>query len=149
MRRLSKKQNNSGFTIVELLLILAIVAIMSAATTPFMSRIVSQNNMDVTVDNIISSLRKAQSYSVNGRDGSSWGVCIYNSSVIRMFSGTCGSPTHSEDFSIPSSIDVTGFSEVTFSKLRGDASSTQTITITSPLETMTIDINAVGVLDIN
>lgn len=139
---------NRGVTLIELLMIVAFISVIAATSSPFLGRFVTQNYLDSSVDRVVSTLRKAQSYSMDGKDNETWGACI-NGSNIRLFTGTCGSPTFSEDFSFPSSVSITGFSTVTFSKTRGEPTSSLSITVSASVGSKTIDLNSAGEIDIN
>lgn len=137
-----------GVTFLELLIVIAIIAILGAATSPFIAGFFIQSNVDTTADKVISTIRKAQSYSIDAKNGATWEVCVSGSN-IRLFTGTCGSPTFNEDFAFPSSVSVSGLSTITLNK-RGEPSSNLTITISAATTgTRTISINSAGRISIN
>jgi type II secretory pathway pseudopilin PulG len=142
------KNTLRGITIIEMLLVVAFVAIIGASASPFISRFVSQNNLETVSDKVVSSLRKAQSYSFEGKNAAVWGVCVSGSN-IRLFTGTCGAPTFSEDFSFPASVSITGLSTITFSNLRGEPSSALSVTISNIAGSQTVTLNLGGGVDIN
>lgn len=133
----------SGLTLIELLLVIAIILILSAATTPFLSQFLLRHNYSSTVNNLLSTIRKAQSYSLSGKNNTLWGVCL-NGNNIRLFTGSCNSPTFSQDVSYPANITISGLSATTFSLLRGEPNTAQTISVTSSLNSTTVIINAAG-----
>lgn len=137
-----------GFTIIELLIVMAIIAALAVATVPFLSSFYIKTNLDTTRDVLVSSVRKAQSYAMDGKDGSVWGICL-SGSAIRVFEGTCGAPTIKEDYSVPGNISVSGLSVTTFSSTRGEPSATFSATLSSGVDTHNIQINAAGLLTIN
>ena len=138
---------SAGITLIELLLVIALIALIGAATTPFLSRFVLQTNHDTTIDNLISSIRKAQTYAMDGKNGETWGVCN-TSGMIRFYSGSCGSPTYQENFSIPGSISLSGLSDTTFNQ-RGEPSGTLSISISSDIDNNTVVINSAGGITVN
>lgn len=144
---LSAAKGTQGVTLIELLLVLSIIAVLGTATTPFLSRFVTANNLDTTRDNVIGTIRKAQQYAMDGKNDATWGACVTGTN-IRLFQGTCTTPTFSEDFSIPTSVTVSGFAETTFSK-RGEPSGAVTITISSATGSHTVSINAAGGITVN
>ena len=135
-------------TIVEVILVVAIVTIIGASTTPFISNFIARNNHETTVDKLVSSIRKAQNYSMNGRDGVIWGICLSGNN-IRLYRGSCVSPTFSENFSVPGTVTLTGLNDTTFSSLRGEPNGSLNITITSNLGSNTIIVNSAGGIDVN
>lgn len=139
---------HSGVTYIELLIVIAIVAILGAAISPFFFRFILQNNLQATVDRVISTIRKAQNYAMDGKNNEVWGVCE-TGGKIRLFSGSCSTPSFSEDFDIPGNIPITGFTETTFSKLRGEPSGVLNITISTDIDTRVVNVNAAGGMEIN
>lgn len=137
----------SGFTLVELILVVAIIAIVAASGAPFLARFMVVNNLENAVDRTVGSLRKAQAYAMDNKNDAVWGVCV-NSGRIRLFRGTCTTPTHSEDFNLEG-VSISGFTEVTFTNERGEPSSAVTITLTNQLGTRTITMNSTGGMNIN
>ena len=137
-----------GLTLIEIIMVIAIIVILGAATTPFLSSFVLRNNTETSQDKVISSIRKAQNYAMNGKSNATWGVCISSNSV-RMYSGSCSSPTTSEDFDIPSTVTITNLNDTTFSKRRGEPSAAMSVTVSSSIETKTITVNTAGGMEIN
>lgn len=136
-----------GFTLIELLLVIAIVAILGAATTPFLSRFVLQTNFDSSEEKVISTIRKAQEYAMDGKNGETWGVCLSGNS-LRLYSGSCANPTISENFTIPTTVNISGFSDTTFNT-RGEPSGSLSITVSTSLESSEILLNSAGGLNVN
>ena len=137
-----------GYTVVELLLVIAIVLVLGAAAAPFLSRFYLQVNLDTTEQMLVSSIRKAQDYSMDGKTGSVWGICL-NGSAIRIYTGTCASPIIHEDYSVPSTVTVSGLSTITFSTGRGEPSATISAVVSSQIGSHTVQINTAGGLTIN
>jgi len=143
----SDRDKKGGFTLVEVLLVVGLVSILGATASPFLSRFVLQVNFDAAVDKIISSIRKSQEYAMDGRSGATWGVCVAGSQ-IRLFSGSCASPTTSENFAFPGTVSISGLGPITFNK-RGEPSATTAITVSTALETKTLRLNNAGGLEEN
>ena len=135
-----------GLTLIELLLVIAIVAILAAASSPFVSRFVLQINLDTTVDKIVGSMRKAQTYAMSGKEGVPWGVCISNGDV-RMYGDSCATPLIKEDIDVPQSISVSGISDTAFNR-RGEPDDPITVTVSSTIESRAIIINRAGGIEI-
>ena len=137
-----------GITIVELILVIAVIVILGTLATPFMSRFVDQNNFEATRDMLIGSLRKAQLNSMNGKNAEIWGVCIIGGQ-IRLYSSSCSAPGISEDYKIPSNVTIGGLSDISFSSLQGTPSVAGAFSIQSETKSSLITINDVGGMDIN
>lgn len=139
-----------GFTIIELMLVVAILGVISSTATPFLSNFLVRNNRHVATDRILSEIYKAQSYAMSGKEvgGSAvWGVCL-TGGVWRMFNGSCLSPNQMENYTIPNGVTVSGVSSVTFNT-RGEPSSTAVITVASGLGNSTITLGTTGMVDVN
>jgi len=134
--------DTKGITFIELILVIALIATIGAAATPFLSRFVLQANFDSVVDKTTASLRKAQSYAMDSRGGLDWGVCV-NNGYIRLYGGTCAAPDIFEDYTIPSSVGVSGLDDVVFD-MRAQPSQSAAITISTTIESTTVNINAAG-----
>ena len=122
--------------------------IIGVAATNFGASTLLSNNLDADRGMLVSSLRKAQSYAMSKKNNLSWGVCL-TSSTIRVFGGTCASPTIKDDYVLSNSTEISGLSTVTFSNLRGEPSTTQSIVLTGNNKTYTITVNLLGGIQIN
>jgi len=138
-----------GLTFIELILATSLIAILAATSSPFLSRFILSINQYSTVDKVVSTLKKAQGYSMSGKDGVSWGVC-HTGSVIRLYRGvSCNSNLLAEDFDIPSSVTVTGMSDIKFSLSKGEPTATISVTISSAVATKTITVTGAGGVSAN
>lgn len=139
---------SAGVTLIELLLVMGIIAILAATTTPFLTSFILRNNLETTTDKVIGTVRKAQNYALDGKNDATWGVCLANNN-LRLFSGSCTSPTFSENFTIPASVNINGLNETTFSKLRGEPSNALNITINTNVDFHAVQVNEGGGMDVN
>lgn len=131
-----------GVTLIELLVVIALIAILGGLTTPFLSRFVRTHSAETLTNTVYGSLRKAQSYAMANKYNATWGVCKSGNQII-LYAGSCANPTYSEQTSIPSTISVSGFTDVTFT-MRGEPSTAITITLDAAIRTHTISVNAAG-----
>lgn len=137
-----------GVTLLELLLVVAIIAILAASATPFVSGTLQRYQATTAQDRLLGALRKAQSFSMDHRLGEQWGVCL-TAGKLRLFAGSCTSPVRNEDWTLPATVSITGFSEVVFGIYRGQPSSTPTITVATQVKTSTVTVNRIGGLDVD
>lgn len=140
-----------GFTIIEMFLAIAIMAVLSMATTPFLSSFLIRNNWHVATDRVVSEVYKAKNYSMAGKlivGSNVWGVCM-TSGKFRLFNGSCASPNFFEDYIIPSGVTVSGITEVNFDNLRGIPSAVTTINIVSNVGSSNITLSGSGMVDVN
>src|SRR3989344_3406300 len=130
-----------GVSYIELLIVVGLIGIIGASVSPFLSNFILRNNLETTVDNLVGTIRKSQGNAMDGKNsdsGEDWGVCLYNGDTIRLFLGSCDTPTISEDFSVPGSVDIAGLNTVTFSRLGGEPTQPLTITVSTDIDTRTI-----------
>lgn len=137
-----------GVSYIELLVVIGLIAIIGASVSPFLSNFILRNNLETTTDNLVGTIRKAQAYSMDGKNDAAWGVCLAGGN-IRLFTGTCGSPTISEDYTVSSSVTITGLTTTTFSRLRGEPSSSLSVAISTDIGSTIITLNAAGGMEIN
>ena len=139
-----------GFTLVEVLLSVAILTLLMGISLPVYETFVRRNDLDISTQNIVSSLRRASTNARAVNGDSTWGVRI-QSSGLTLYKGTSyvtRDATYDETTSIPSTIALSGISEVTFAKLSGAPTTTGAITLTSTTnDTRTMTVNAKGTVD--
>ena len=133
-----------GFTIIELLLVILIVSIITLMSASFYSRFLTQNAVDNTREQLVGSFRKAQTYSMMGKQNGVWGV-RYTLSPKKITLYLTGSSAFDEIYNVNDNITVTVF-DITFAKITGLPSATPTITITGGDNSKTITINSQGVV---
>lgn len=141
---------NRGFTLIEMLLSVSVIAILAGMSVPVYQSFQTRNDLDIATTTIGSSLRRAEvlAQAVDGDVPS--GVHIGTGSVI-LFKGASyvlRDPDFDEVFEVPASIIPSGISEVVFSKFTGVPDTSGTITLTSNNnETRNISINEKGMVD--
>lgn len=141
--------NNKGFTLIELLLVMAIMMIVGSFSTPLYSRFLVQNSVDNHVNQLASQFRKAQLYSMIGRQNGNWGVTISEGNII-LFQGDSFATRNTaldERFALNSSISISGFTEVVYTRVTGLPSATPTITLRGNNSVKTITVNSMGVVN--
>ena len=151
----------NGFTLVELLLIMGIMAIISSFAVINLVRPQTKANLDSTLGVLISDLKSQQLKAMIG-DGeggavNSYGI-YFQSSQYTLFKGTSYSVSDPNNFVVKSQGGTTFLptfagSQVVFSQRSGEVAnfsgSANTITTTSSGESKTIIINALGTVNIN
>ena len=136
-----------GFTLIELILVVAMMILLGTLSSTFAARFLTQNGVLNASDQIIGDIRKAQINAMTGKQNSNWGV-NYSSNTITLYKGNSYATRQTafdEKFSVSASINISGFSDVTFARMTGTPSATPTITISGSGETKTITINSQGV----
>lgn len=139
-----------GFTLIEVLLSVAIISLITGMSLPILTSFNDRNDLDLTTQSIVSQLRRAQTYSRGVNGDSQWGVYAQNSNAI-LFKGSSYATrdtSYDEPTAISPAITVTGPSEFLFAKLDGAPNTTGSLTLTNTNtnETRTITINAKGMV---
>lgn len=154
MRRLlriffvSNPFHSKGFSLIEILMVVSIISIIGAASVPSLRRFMLGNDLEVGAQKVVGTIRKAQSYAQDGKNNETWGVCLLGIN-LRMFSGSCTLPTFFEDFEIPRTVTISGLSETTFSKLRGEPSNLLNISLSTDFGARTVQVNSAGGMEVN
>ncbi len=140
--------NSRGFSLIELLLVIAIVTVLSAMTATFYSRFLNQNSVANVTDQVVGDLRKAQTYAMMGKKNGNWGV-TFNASKIYLYQGAnfgARNTALDETFSVASSVSISGLGDVNFVRSTGLPNAGTTITIFTTADSKTVTVNSQGMV---
>ena len=157
-----KTNAQSGFTLVELLVVLTIILILFGLTTINLGQSVSTTNTATTVDSLLADLRNQQLLSMVGGNGSSGtqqphGIVV-QATKYTLFSSAVYSSSDSSNFDVSTGPSVTlsttlPSSQVVFNKgdgsVAGFTAGSNTITVTTAGTSHTITINRFGATTVN
>ena len=138
---------HQGFTVIEFILVIAIISIIAGFSTSFYSRYIQQNAVFTTSDELLGDLRRAQILAMMGKRNTNWGVNV-SGTTLTLYSGSsyaARSSAFDETFTINGNITVTGMTDINFNRPTGTPSATPTITIRGLGSTKTITVNSYGV----
>lgn len=141
-------KNIQGFTLIEILLSISLIAALAGVSTPIYRLLQVRNDLDITINSLAQTLRRAQILSSAVDGDTTWGVNIQNGSLT-LFKGssfTSRDSTYDETFNISSSISVSGLQEVVYAKFAGLPQSIGTTTLTTSSDSRSITINTKGTL---
>lgn len=148
---LLKKQK--GFTFIELILVVSIMLTVSIFASSFYSRFLTQNAVETTTDHIISQMRKAQIYSMSGKQSANaWGVKYVSSPAKQMTLYLTGNSGFDENYLVNGNITISPVFDIAFAHFTGvpsGASFPLTITISGNNKSNTLTINSQGVISKN
>ena len=140
------KKLNKGFTLLELLLSIALISVLAGFSLPVYRTLIKKNDLDIAANSIVASLRRAQILSQAVDGDITWGVKVQSGSIV-VFKGASYATrdtAYDEIFDVPTSIGIGGTGEYVFAKMTGLPQSTGTTTLTSESDTRTVSINAKG-----
>ncbi len=143
-----------GFTFIELILVLAIILVLAAISVAFYSRFLTQNAVINNTDQIVSLLRKAQTYSMTGKqNGGDWGVKYASTPTKQITLYLNGNSAFDEDFTVNNNITISpdpfDVSFLHFTGIPQGATFPLDITISGNNQTKSITVNAQGVVNRN
>ena len=140
-------KSNYGFTLLEVLLSIALISILAGVSLPAYYTLFSKNDLDVAKNQVAQSLGRASFLSSASVGDTTWGLEVLSGKIV-IFKGAnyAGRDVnYDEIYGIPPSIIPSGLSEVVFYKMTGFPGATGAIILTSTNgETRTITINSKG-----
>lgn len=143
------KSLNNGFTLLEILLCVAMIGIIAGVTAPMYNGMLTKNDLDIATTTVVQSMRRAQLLSQGMEGDSNWGVKVQSGSIV-IFKGTsyaARDTTLDEVTPMPTLIAVSGTTEYVFNKMSGTPQTVGSVTLTSNSSSKTITINAKGTTD--
>lgn len=147
--------NTRGFTFIELLVVVAILAVFSAVSLYTFRQVFWSAGERVAAQEVVEALRYARAQSVAARGDTTYGVRIATSSVTR-FVGTAYNPTHAsntvyffEAGATATGTLVHGAVDIVFARRTGIPSATGTLFIVDARaqSTSTITIQGTGLVE--
>lgn len=142
--------NPKGFTLLEVLLSVAIISLLMGLSLPVYESFVRRNDLDLATQQLVATLRRAEAYARGINRDAVWSVRIQPSSVT-LFQGTdfaARNVAYDETFTLSGSITPSGLSEIQFAKWSATPNTTGTITLNSSVNsTRTVTVNAKGMVN--
>ena len=136
-------KNEHGITLVELLISIFIISVISTLSIAFYARFLTQNSVEDTANRLVGSLRKAQIYSMSGKQNGTWGV-KYTVGTKTLTLYLTGNSAFDENFTHNNNIAISGFTDIPFTKITGRTVTPATITITGASSSKTVTVNSEG-----
>lgn len=148
--RTQRTMNNKGFTLIEVMLSLAIIAIIAGMSVPIYQSFQVKNDLDIAATTIAQTFRRAEMLAQASAGDSSWGVHAGSGRIV-LFQGTSYATRNSaydEISDLPLDITATGTTEFIAAHFTGYPVTAGTLTLTSTAnETRTITINNYGMVE--
>lgn len=144
------KKKLKGFSLIELLLVIALFSSVILISTPVYQRLQSKNDLEIASTVVVNSLRRAQILSQSVRNDDSWGVNVQANSVT-IFKGVsyAGRDTSFDEVInlTNNNLIISGITEIYFSKLSGLPNTSGDIIITiNNNDSKNININSKGTI---
>lgn len=144
------KVKRGGFTLIEVMLSIAILAILLSLGAPMFLSYIKRNDLAVAENILVHDLYRAQSQSRNSNSSDSWGVYVTNGGIT-LFRGASYSsryPADDQRYELPSSITVSGTNEYVFSEFSGLPQNIgSTSLVSNNGDTASISLNSKGVVE--
>ncbi len=144
-----------GFTLIELILVIAISATLAALAIPTIGQFSNRTQIDATETEIISALRFAQAKAMAVRQDSKFGVYFDNANrKFYIFRGNNfgDNPAENIEYNYPNTINIVQAftnNQADFEKLFGTTTDTGNITITNNIgQTRIISVSAIGKIEL-
>lgn len=137
-----------GFTIIELIIVIAIFAITAATTLPFLGRFQQRETLSTITDDVTRALRTAQHKAMSGEQDTQWGVRFEPATYI-LYAGK-SYKNRLQQFDrrrgVPRTLIFSGEQEINFAKRTGAPVFGSGILVLRPPEgePSFISINAAG-----
>lgn len=148
-----------GFNLIELIIVIAIFAIVAGGTMVALSGFLSDSQLSDHSKQIVYSIRKAQSNSIMRVKGSQWGVNFDSAvGVVTLFKGSSYSArdiNYDQAQVLPQSLSLnnilfdSGRTEVVFTKVNGGTGDFGSFQVQDANNNYTITINQFGKVEIN
>lgn len=135
-----------GFTLLEVLVVLGIIAIAAGFTAPVYQSFQLRNDVDLAANVTAQSLRRAQALSQAVDGDITWGVAIQSGSVT-IFQGASYATRDSqydEVLDVNPNVSNSGVGEIVFTKVTGVPSATGSIVFSGNNRDVTLTINSLG-----
>ncbi len=144
-----KKIFPGGFTLIEVLLVLALLVLIAATVGPVAWSLSERNDLDLSAIIIAQSLRAAQTFATAVDQDTPWGVELQSQDVV-VFSGSSFAGRNSnfdQVLNFPQAVASGGLTEIDFNKFSGQPQTSGSFVITDPLgQSRTISVNAAGMV---
>ncbi|MEI6228439.1 MAG: type II secretion system protein [Candidatus Saccharibacteria bacterium] len=141
--------SNNGFTLIEVLIVIAIMTVVGAIALPVSVDYQRRNDLDVAQVSFVQGARRAQQLSISGEGDSQWGVTATSGNIV-IFKGSTYATrdaSYDENYDISSAIVSSGQVEYDFAKVTGLPAQTGSATFTNDSYVKTVGVNAKGIVN--
>jgi len=139
----------TGFSLLELLVVIALMGMLFGMTVPIGVDFIGKNNVSIAKETVVDTLRTAQHNAINMQQDSKWGVYTQSNSLILYVGDTYATRNTNFDLlhDLPSGVNITSGLDINFTKLAGEANTNATIIVSHQQSlSKTVQINTYGVI---
>ena len=138
-----------GFTLLEILLSLAALALIAGLSMPLYNGLELSNELDSSAQLVSGSLHRAQTLAQGMEGDSAWGL-YWNLGDLVIFKGASyiGHDTaFDENIALPGSVSISPANSVIFAKFTGEVAATSLTLTSSNGQTKSLSINTKGTVE--
>jgi hypothetical protein len=137
-----------GFTLIEMLATITFVIVLASMVAMFGISALKMQEVDRTLQTIRNALVASRDQAISERESSRWGVEFATSSIMAFKGSTYATRDHAFDLFNPfaPAIKISGISEIVFVPPFGNAATSGSVTITDGDRTVSISVNAYGMI---
>lgn len=137
-----------SFTLIEMILVVAVLAIIFGFSVPFLINFIERQDLDSATEELVSILKLAQNKSITAEKDSSWGIDFSEEGKYFLFFAQQGLVTPAGEYLLSKKINLTtNIHSLEFEKLSGQIKVPSEIILTIGNQKYTININQEGVID--
>ncbi len=119
----------SGFALLELVLVIGIIGVVGTMSVPLYRDYQVRSDLNLATEQVTQGIARARLLSQSAQNDSGWGFYIPAGVLYKGDSYVNRDAGYDEDYPMPSTIMVTGLTEVAYSKIGGVPSSTGAINL--------------------
>jgi prepilin-type N-terminal cleavage/methylation domain-containing protein len=125
------KKEAKGFSLLEMVMVIAVLGVISSATIPMYRKYQVNSDLNNAQALITQGISRARELAQSGKNDSAWGFSPQNGTLYQGNSYPARTTTSDELYAIPSTITVSGITDISFTKISGKPSTNGNITLTA------------------
>jgi prepilin-type N-terminal cleavage/methylation domain-containing protein len=154
---MKKIKNKTGFTLMEMLMVISIMIVLTAAFFSFQSNLVNSAHLISNTDEIVQTLRLARSSSITRYRDSGWGV-FFDADKFILFKGddyATRDPLFDEEKDLPNTLSISnislngGTNYIAFEKINGETTNYGSLQLIDNNKIKIVTINQKGLIEQN
>ena len=140
-------KNKKGFTLIELIVSIAVISLLAGLSMPIYQSFQTVNEIDVLSRTATNYLNQAQLFSQIQKDSSSWGVSLADNHLVLFSKNNEDEIETRKSYLISPGINVSGLTEIVFDRISGLPNNYGLIEFTAGSHSKNIYINEKGFIN--